>query len=73
MEDDGADGLDQGRTPTETSTAPTTGMSLHAHASGTPTTAKYGTQAALVMRTEGALTDEAGHHRHAKGSSEIHR
>jgi hypothetical protein len=37
-------------TPTEISTAPTTGMSFHAHASGMPNIAKYGTQAALVMR-----------------------
>src|SRR5882724_11682054 len=37
-------------TPTETSTAPTTGMSFHAHASGIPRIAKYGSHAALVMR-----------------------
>jgi hypothetical protein len=36
-------------TPTEMSTTPTTGMSLHAHASGMPKIAKYGTQAAFVM------------------------
>jgi hypothetical protein len=28
---------------------PTTGISFHAHASGMPKIAKYGTQAALVM------------------------
>src|SRR2546428_5699302 len=37
-------------TPTETSTAQTTGMSFHAHASGIPKIAKYGSHAALVMR-----------------------
>jgi hypothetical protein len=37
------------RTPIEMSPAPTTGMSFHAHASGIPTIAKYGSQAALVM------------------------
>ena len=36
-------------TPTEMSTAPTMGMIFHAHASGMPTIAKYGSQAALVM------------------------
>src|SRR5215510_8307732 len=32
------------------STAPMTGMSLHAHASGMPKIPKYGTQAALVIK-----------------------
>ena len=37
------------RTPTVMSTVPTMGMSLHAHASGMPRIAKYGSHAALVM------------------------
>lgn len=36
-------------TPTEMSTTPTTGIIFHAHASGIPKIAKYGSQAALVM------------------------
>src|SRR5262245_29053175 len=37
------------RRPTEMSTAPTTGISFHAHASGMPKVAKYGSHEALVM------------------------
>jgi len=37
------------RTPTVMSTVPTMGMSLHAHASGMPKIAKYGSHAAFVM------------------------
>jgi hypothetical protein len=35
--------------PIEMSTPPTTGINRHAHGSGIPQTAKYGSQAGLVM------------------------
>jgi hypothetical protein len=47
------------------STIPTIGMSRHAHASGMPKIAKYGSPGGLGDDAEGRVADEAGGHGHA--------